>query len=181
MLYCRRRSAPSFSSRLPGGIFKSSSVSAASRISNFRCAARCTSLDHRRTWIRFQTFSVSLPAKVRITERIVTPCVTSCKLNSNASRYDLTLPRSKSRVRIPFPALERHHRELVPDGPHHYEHTLEGADDMPAHIKASLLGTSVTIPIGHGALLLGTWQGIYLGEHRDDGGARTIVATISGD
>jgi secondary thiamine-phosphate synthase enzyme len=76
--------------------------------------------------------------------------------------------------------FERHLRELVPDGPHHYEHTLEGADDMPAHIKASLLGTSVTIPIGQGTLLLGTWQGIYLGEHRDDGGARTIVATIDG-
>ena len=76
--------------------------------------------------------------------------------------------------------LDRHLRELVPDGPHHYEHTLEGADDMPAHIKASLLGADLTIPIGHGKLLLGTWQGIYLGEHRDDGGARTIVATISG-
>ena len=77
--------------------------------------------------------------------------------------------------------FERHLRELVPDGPYHYEHTLEGTDDMPAHIKASLVGSSVTIPIGHGALLLGTWQGIYLGEHRDRGGARTIVATISGE
>src|SRR5689334_19087604 len=77
--------------------------------------------------------------------------------------------------------LERHLKELVPEGPHNYEHTHEGADDMPAHIKASLLGSSVTVPIGHGALLLGTWQGIYLGEHREDGGARTIVATISGD
>jgi secondary thiamine-phosphate synthase enzyme len=74
--------------------------------------------------------------------------------------------------------LERHLRELVPDGPHHYEHTLEGGDDMPAHIKSTLLGSSLTIPIGHGTLLLGTWQGIYLGEHRNDGGARTIVATI---
>jgi secondary thiamine-phosphate synthase enzyme len=77
--------------------------------------------------------------------------------------------------------LERHLRELVPDGPHHYEHTLEGADDMPAHIKSSLFGSSVTIPIGQGLLLLGTWQGIYLGEHRDDGGARTIIATISSE
>jgi secondary thiamine-phosphate synthase enzyme len=77
--------------------------------------------------------------------------------------------------------LERHLRELVPDGPHHYEHTLEGADDMSAHIKSSLLGSSLSIPIGRGALLLGTWQGIYLGEHRDDGGARAIVATISGE
>jgi secondary thiamine-phosphate synthase enzyme len=77
--------------------------------------------------------------------------------------------------------LERHLRELVPNGPHHYEHTLEGDDDMPAHIKSALLGSSVTIPVGHGALLLGTWQGIYLGEHRDNGGARKIVATISGE
>jgi secondary thiamine-phosphate synthase enzyme len=77
--------------------------------------------------------------------------------------------------------LERHFRELVPEGPYHYEHTLEGDDDMPAHIKAALLGSSLNIPIGHGRLLLGTWQGIYLGEHRDDGGARTIVATISGE
>jgi len=77
--------------------------------------------------------------------------------------------------------LERHLRELVPDGPHHYEHTLEGADDMPAHIKSALLGSSVTIPIGQGRLLLGAWQGIYLGEHRDDGGPRKIVATLSGE
>ena len=77
--------------------------------------------------------------------------------------------------------LERHLRELVPDGPHHYEHTLEGADDMPAHIKSALLGSSLTIPIGHGRLLLGAWQGIYLGEHRDHGGPRKIVATISGE
>jgi secondary thiamine-phosphate synthase enzyme len=76
--------------------------------------------------------------------------------------------------------LEGHLRELVPEGPHHYEHTLEGDDDMPAHIKASLLGSSVTIPVGQGVLTLGTWQGIYLGEHRDHGGARTIVATLSG-
>ena len=76
--------------------------------------------------------------------------------------------------------LDRHLRELVPDGPHHYEHTLEGEDDMPAHIKAALLGSSLTIPIAQGALLLGTWQGIYLGEHRDNGSARTVVATISG-
>lgn len=77
--------------------------------------------------------------------------------------------------------LERHLCELVPDGPHHYDHTLEGSDDMPAHIKSSLLGSSLTIPIGQGALLLGTWQGIYLGEHRNDGGSRTLVATISGE
>jgi secondary thiamine-phosphate synthase enzyme len=76
--------------------------------------------------------------------------------------------------------MEQHLGELVPEGPHHYEHTLEGNDDMPAHIKASLVGSSLTIPVGQGALLLGTWQGIYLGEHRDHGGARTVVATLSG-
>jgi secondary thiamine-phosphate synthase enzyme len=76
--------------------------------------------------------------------------------------------------------LDRQLQEIVPDGPHHYEHTAEGADDMPAHIKSALLGNSVTIPIRNGALLLGTWQGIYLGEHRNDGGSRTIVATLTG-
>jgi secondary thiamine-phosphate synthase enzyme len=76
--------------------------------------------------------------------------------------------------------LERHLQEIVPEGPYHYEHIVEGPDDMPAHIKTALLGNSVTIPIRNGTLLLGTWQGIYLGEHRNDGGSRTIVATLTG-
>ncbi len=62
-----------------------------------------------------------------------------------------------------------------------WTHTLEGADDMPAHIKASLLGPSLTIPIAHGRPALGTWQGIYLCEHRDHGGPRSIVATAWGE
>jgi secondary thiamine-phosphate synthase enzyme len=69
----------------------------------------------------------------------------------------------------------------VPENAPYFEHTAEGADDMPAHVKASLLGCSVMIPIRQGQLALGTWQGIYLGEHRSDGGRRTIVATIWGD
>lgn len=76
--------------------------------------------------------------------------------------------------------LERHLNEVVPENAPYYEHIIEGDDDMPAHIKASLLGNSLTIPVGRSALLLGTWQGIYLGEHRDHGGARTLVATLSG-
>ena len=76
--------------------------------------------------------------------------------------------------------LEQQLDEIVPEGPHNYDHTLEGNDDMPAHIKASLIGSSLTIPVGKGELLLGTWQGIYLGEHRNHGGARTVVATLSG-
>ena len=76
--------------------------------------------------------------------------------------------------------LERHLNVVVPENAPYYEHTIEGDDDMPALIKASLLGNSLTIPVGRGALLLGTWQGIYLGEHRDHGGARTLVATLHG-
>ncbi|MGA1932715.1 secondary thiamine-phosphate synthase enzyme YjbQ [Arcobacter sp. YIC-464] len=62
----------------------------------------------------------------------------------------------------------------------YFEHTYEGEDDMPAHIKSSLFSVSLTIPITNGKLNLGTWQGIYLGEHRDFGGSRKIVATIMG-
>lgn len=62
----------------------------------------------------------------------------------------------------------------------YFKHTYEGEDDMPAHIKSSIFGTSITIPITKGKLNLGTWQGIYLGEHRDFGGSRRIVATIMG-
>ena len=61
-----------------------------------------------------------------------------------------------------------------------FVHTLEGPDDMPAHVKASMMGSSVTVPIGNGRLCLGTWQGIYLCEHRDRGGRRRLVLTASG-
>jgi secondary thiamine-phosphate synthase enzyme len=62
-----------------------------------------------------------------------------------------------------------------------YVHTLEGSDDMPAHVKSSLLGCSISIPIHEGRLLLGTWQGIYLAEHRDHPGPRTLIATLHGE
>jgi secondary thiamine-phosphate synthase enzyme len=62
-----------------------------------------------------------------------------------------------------------------------WTHTLEGPDDMPAHIKAALMGTSLSLPISGGRLALGTWQGIYLCEHRDRGGARSLVVTLSGE
>ncbi len=68
----------------------------------------------------------------------------------------------------------------VPDGARYWTHTLEGADDMPAHVKAALLGPALTLPVTDGRLALGTWQGIYLCEHRDRGGARRIVATLQG-
>ncbi|MFA0542242.1 secondary thiamine-phosphate synthase enzyme YjbQ [Vibrio sp. 10N.222.52.B7] len=77
--------------------------------------------------------------------------------------------------------MESHFNKFVPERAPYYRHTYEGDDDMPAHIKASTLGTSVTIPISNGRLALGTWQGIYLGEHRDCGGSRTVIATMQGE
>jgi secondary thiamine-phosphate synthase enzyme len=62
-----------------------------------------------------------------------------------------------------------------------WTHTLEGADDMPAHVKAALMGPSLTLPVRDGGLALGTWQGIYLCEHRDRGGSRTLIATLNGE
>ena len=69
----------------------------------------------------------------------------------------------------------------VPDGADYFRHTLEGDDDMPAHIKSSLLGSALTIPVSEGRLALGTWQGIYLCEHRDHGGRRRLTVTLWGE
>jgi secondary thiamine-phosphate synthase enzyme len=77
--------------------------------------------------------------------------------------------------------FESHFNKMVPENAPHYRHTLEGPDDMPAHIKASLLGSSVSIPITDGAFNLGTWQGIYLGEHRDHATRRWLVITLQGE
>ena len=71
--------------------------------------------------------------------------------------------------------------EAVPEDASYWTHTLEGPDDMPAYIKASLMGPSLTLPVASGRLALGTWQGIYLCEHRDDGGARSVMATLVGE
>ncbi len=75
--------------------------------------------------------------------------------------------------------MESHFNKMVPENAPYYEHTLEGADDMPAHIKSSLLGPSLTIPVTNGQLSMGTWQGIYLCEHRDYGGSRRLVLTLN--
>lgn len=77
--------------------------------------------------------------------------------------------------------LEAHFERFVPERAPYYQHTYEGDDDMPAHIKASILGNNLTLPIQNGRLALGTWQGIYLGEHRIHGGNRRIIATIHGE
>ncbi len=78
-------------------------------------------------------------------------------------------------VRFDF---ESHMNTMVPEDSPYYIHTYEGPDDMPAHIKASLMGASVQIPITNGKLNLGLWQGIYLCEHRNHGGARKFIATV---
>jgi secondary thiamine-phosphate synthase enzyme len=81
-------------------------------------------------------------------------------------------------VRLDF---ESHFNKMVPENAPYYKHNYEGPDDMPAHIKASLLGNSVTIPITDGRLNLGTWQGIYLCEHRNHASGRRITVTIQGE
>ncbi|HEX8714356.1 MAG TPA: secondary thiamine-phosphate synthase enzyme YjbQ [Solirubrobacteraceae bacterium] len=92
----------------------------------------------------------------------------SLTLNENAS----------PEVRRDF---ESYFNATVPENAPYWTHTLEGADDMPAHVKASLLGPSLTIPIAGGRVALGTWQGVYVCEHRDHGGPRSIVATVWGE
>jgi secondary thiamine-phosphate synthase enzyme len=81
-------------------------------------------------------------------------------------------------VRVDF---ESHFNVMVPENAPYYKHNYEGADDMPAHIKASLLGSSVTVPITKGQFNLGTWQGVYLCEHRNHAGGRRITVTLQGE
>ncbi|MCI0653795.1 MAG: secondary thiamine-phosphate synthase enzyme YjbQ [Methylococcaceae bacterium] len=77
--------------------------------------------------------------------------------------------------------FEAYLNRAVPEYAHYYSHTMEGPDDMPAHIKSSLLGSELTVPVASGRLLLGAWQGIYLGEHRNRAGGRSLVITLQGE
>ena len=77
--------------------------------------------------------------------------------------------------------LESHFNIIIPENAPYYKHTTEGADDMPAHIKSVVIGSSISIPISRGSLNLGTWQGIYLCEHRNHPSTRRVVATINGE
>ncbi|WMJ72270.1 secondary thiamine-phosphate synthase enzyme YjbQ [Cytophagaceae bacterium ABcell3] len=77
--------------------------------------------------------------------------------------------------------FESHFNKMVPENAPYYKHTLEGPDDMPAHIKSSLLGSSVSVPVTNGSFNMGTWQGVYLCEHRDHASGRTITITITGE
>ena len=82
-----------------------------------------------------------------------------------------------STVRMDF---ESHFNELVPENQPYYQHTMEGSDDMPAHLKSSILGSSIQIPISNGSLNMGVWQGIYLCEHRNHSKSRDLVLTAWG-
>lgn len=76
--------------------------------------------------------------------------------------------------------MEAYFNRTAPENEPYYKHVLEGGDDMPAHLKAVILGGELTIPVNNGRLQMGVWQGIYLGEHRNSAGSRTIMATING-
>ena len=77
--------------------------------------------------------------------------------------------------------MESHFNQLAPEDAPYYEHTYEGSDDMPAHIKSVLLGCEMSLPIAQGRWQLGTWQGIYLGEHRNSANSRILIATLAGE
>lgn len=107
------------------------------------------------------------PLRVGLLHVFIQHTSASLSINENA---DPDVPRD---LEMAFNAIAR---EDLP-----YVHTMEGPDDMPAHVKASMIGSSVTVPIKDGRLLLGTWQGIYLCEHRDRGGPRRLVLTVNGE
>ena len=77
--------------------------------------------------------------------------------------------------------METHFNVLAPEDAEYYEHTYEGPDDITAHIKSGLLGAELTVPVSDGELALGTWQGLYLGEHRNHAGARKLIVTVQGE
>ena len=112
--------------------------------------------------------SEELPKKSGMLNLFIKHTSASLTLNENA---DPT-------VRQDF---ENHFNVMVPESANYFLHTFEGPDDMTSHIKSSLLGSNVNIPIQNGRLLLGTWQGIYLCEHRNHGGERNLVITVLGE
>ncbi len=106
--------------------------------------------------------------RIAIVHMLIEHTSASLSLNENA---DPT-------VRLDFESV---FSRLIPEDEPYYQHLDEGPDDLPAHIKASLLGASVTLPISDGRLRMGIWQGIYLGEHRNYGGSRRVVVTVNGE
>jgi secondary thiamine-phosphate synthase enzyme len=117
--------------------------------------------------VRAAISSATASIKVGLVHLFLQHTSASLSINENA---DADVPRD----------LESSFNAIAPEG-FPYRHTCEGPDDMPAHVKASLLGASLVIPIRDGQMCLGTWQGVYLCEHRNHGGRRRIVATVWGE
>lgn len=133
---------------------------------------------------------ISLKLKVRgfhlITDEILSQCTEIKKIKTGL--FDIFIKHTSASLTLnenydPDVRLdmEKYFNHTVKENEAYYAHTSEGADDMPAHIKSTLIGSSLSIPITNGKLNLGTWQGIYLCEHRNHAGSRKIVITISGD
>lgn len=132
-------------------------------------------------------YSVQLRARKRgfhlITDELISACadLSSIKLglfNAFIQHTSASLTINENADPTVRDDFESHSNVMVPENAPYYRHTVEGPDDMPAHIKASLYGSSVSIPIADGRLLLGTWQGIYLGEHRDHAAKRNVIITL---
>jgi secondary thiamine-phosphate synthase enzyme len=140
--------------------------------------------------MKFFQKEITLKAKSRgfhlVTDEIVSQLVELNKMNTGMlhvfikhTSAGITInENADATVRDDF---ESHFNKMVPENMSYYKHTLEGPDDMPAHIKAALLGNSVQIPVTNGKLNMGSWQGIYLGEHRDHGGSRKLVLSLFGN
>lgn len=124
-------------------------------------------------------FHLITPEIVKALAQLATIKTGLCQVFIQHTSASLTINENADpTVRVDF---ETFFNKTVKENDPDYRHDYEGADDMPAHLKASLLGCSVLIPIQHGRLALGTWQGIYLCEHRDSGGSRTLVITAWGE
>ncbi len=135
-----------------------------------------------------QQTEFSLPAKCRgchlvtheVLDHLPKPLPKMGMLNLFVKHTSCALSINENAVPDVRTDMEKILNRMVKENEPYYDHTLEGADDMPAHAKSSLIGVSITIPITNGRLNLGTWQGIYLCEFRNYGGPRKIVATIYG-
>jgi secondary thiamine-phosphate synthase enzyme len=108
-------------------------------------------------------------------------CRRSTKSKSAFARYLFSIHQHRSADPTVRQDFEMYFNKAVPENDPDYRHDDEGPDDMPAHLKAAVLGASVTIPIRNGRLALGMWQGIYLCEHRDRGGERDLIVTVWGE
>jgi len=132
-----------------------------------------------------EQFSLTLPSYKRGFHLITDNILAACGVLPQTGLLNVFIQHSSASLTINENAdpsvrsdLEKHINVLVPENAAYFTHIYEGSDDMPAHIKASLFGSSVSIPIVNGELGLGIWQGVYLGEHRNSGGRRQLVITV---